>query len=98
MATPSQKRQATPADVKALQAEQAKALQDNPLWREALDKIEAEFEREWRDSAYEDRELRERAYHMVHATRRLRVIVAEYVNTQRLDQARIAAATGRQKR
>lgn len=50
----------------------AKHLKDNPLWEEALGKIEAEYIREWQETAPVQTTQRENAYFMVQAVGRLR--------------------------
>lgn len=50
----------------------AKLLEDNPLWHEALDKLEAEYTQAWRDTSAVQQTQRENAYHMVQAIVKLR--------------------------
>ncbi len=68
----TQKIQPTPdTEVQRLR-QAAEHLQGNPLWNEALDTIEAEYIREWRETSPVQTTQRENAFFMVQAVGKLR--------------------------
>lgn len=59
-------------------------LETNPIWQEALDVVEEEYVRLWRDSKPVAAMEREHAYHMVQAVGLLRQQVQSFAQTGKL--------------
>lgn len=62
----------TPADEVDRLKNAAKMLHDNPLWQEALDKLEGEYTAAWANTDPVQTTHRENAYYMVQAVKKLR--------------------------
>lgn len=68
----AKKIEATPESEVQRLKQAASLLEDNPLWQEAMDVLEAEYTKAWRDTSAVQQTQRENAYHMVQAIGQLR--------------------------
>lgn len=80
--------QPTPDHTKEQDAQHAEALNNNPLFRRALDEIEEMYTEEWKRTEGPHAEYRERAYYMVRAIDKLRAHINEYASTGKLNKNR----------
>lgn len=84
----SQNIKPTPKAELEARREQAEALQNNPLWRQALDEIEAIYTEEWKRTEGPHADFRERAYYMVRSIEKLRTHINEHIITGKLNRQR----------
>ena len=89
--------QPTPQAEKDLRAAQAQALQDNPLWNQALNELEESYTKEWKLTEGPHQEYRERAYHMVKAITKLRAQINEYAISGNLNRQSVRNAVQKDK-
>lgn len=66
--------------------EQAERLMENPVLVEALDKLEGEYLKAWRDSPLNAVEMRETAFVMVRAVDRLRQQLNEFATNGKIER------------
>lgn len=81
--------QPTPAAEKEADAQAAKVLLDNPMLHRCLQEIEQQYTDEWKKTEGPHSEYRERAYFMVKAIDRLKMHIAEYATTNKLNRQRV---------
>lgn len=70
--------------------QQAKHLQDNPLWQEALDAIEEQYIALWKDSDPVQTTHRENAYYLILAVGKLRQQIQTFAQAGMLSKATAA--------
>lgn len=81
------KLQPTPQDEIERLRTAGKALHDNPIWQEALDRMEAEYTELWAGSQLAQGATRENAFFMVQAIRKLRSQLRSFANTGKLERS-----------
>lgn len=79
----------TPQEQKDMDAQFAHALESNPMLQRCMDEVEEAYIKAMVESESDEEGVRNRCHAMIHATRRLRNHIQEYVNTGKLDRKRV---------